>query len=206
MNEENNMQSEQPAAHDNKPLVWLLAVIIIVGLVWVVASQFDFFGAGPVEYAEEGEVVADFPAELLPDSVASVESSYAAHGEGDVTYDQATAVFKTTEPREVLIDEYNTKLVANGWNVTGLHPDLTDEVFSLTGTRDADTMTAVFQEQRPGVTQVTITYLTNVKDRCADGGCADDDFVIPENVEPTPEPHEQPGYELLEIPAEEIEQ
>ncbi len=100
--------------------VWVgIAVVVIAIVVWAVWSirKPPQLATGPMPvFAPQGQLVPNFPKELILDPQAQISSSYSINYAS--TTNQYTAEWNSSSSLLSLYNNYNTYFGNNGWTVT----------------------------------------------------------------------------------------
>jgi hypothetical protein len=138
---------------------WVGAAIIVVALavwaIWKFTSHAPV-ATGPVPvFAPQGQLVPNFPKDLILDSNAAISGSYSVSY--STSTNQYTAEYDSSSTVTALYKQYSSYLPQNGWTVTGAlttHP--TFDV--IAATEGSDQLQVVISTQSGG-SQVTISYV-----------------------------------------------
>lgn len=140
--------------------VWVGVAVVVVAavivVVWRPSQKPPAVAPGPVPvFAPKGQLVPQFPKELILDSSASVAGSYSIAYSSSTN--QYTAQYDSSSTVTALFNQYKTYFAGNGWTVTGTlttHP--TFDV--IAATKDSGHLQVVINKNGTG-SQTTITYV-----------------------------------------------
>jgi hypothetical protein len=147
-----------------RTLIWIGVIAVIVGIFiivgWKPQDGTTPQGGGtsapvPVTYAPQGQVVPQFPQELILDANPSVTQSYSINYSSSTN--QYTAQWNSTTAMSALVTKYKNYFSAHGWSVTD-----NDLVTTTAKSLSASTSTAsvlVTILSQPKGSQVTVSYL-----------------------------------------------
>jgi hypothetical protein len=99
--------------------VWVgVAVVVIILVVWGIGrlQSHQQVAAPTVVYAPQGQLVQNFPKELILDPKAQINSTYSINY--DPTTNQYTAEWNSSSSLVSLYNIYNTYFGSNGWTIT----------------------------------------------------------------------------------------
>jgi hypothetical protein len=145
-----------------KTWAWVgVIIVVIVVVVWIVwaawkptVPQQTNSGPTPV-FAPQGQLVPQFPKDLILDSNAAISGSYSIDYSSSTN--QYTAEYDSSSTVTSLYNQYQTYLPQNGWTMAGTlttHP--TFDV--LAATQGNDQLQVVISTLSKG-SQVIITYV-----------------------------------------------
>ncbi|HUC02136.1 MAG TPA: hypothetical protein VMA75_04540 [Candidatus Paceibacterota bacterium] len=142
-----------------KVWAWVgVAVVVVVAIVWIAWATMPkapvASGPAPV-YAPQGQLVSQFPKDLILDTNAAVGGSYSIAY--STSTNQYTAEYDSSSSMATLFGDYEAYLSNSNWQLTGsLTTQPTYEV--LTATQGADQLQVVIESEGSG-SHATITYL-----------------------------------------------
>jgi hypothetical protein len=139
--------------------VWVgVAVVVIILVVWGVwklqPHQQAMTNPVPV-YAPQGQLVPNFPKNLILDSNAAISGSYSINYSSSTN--QYTAEYDSSSTVTSLYNKYQSYLPQNGWTITGsltTHPTF-DVIAATQGNAQ---LQVVIDTENKG-SQATITYV-----------------------------------------------
>ena len=140
--------------------VWVgVAVVVIVIIVWAVTKFYQPKQQAetlpsPV-FASQGQLVPQFPKDLILDSNAAVSDSYSVNYSSST--DQYTAEFDSSSSMASLYTSYKQYLPANGWTITNDMTRYTNSRGLYASNASSDVAVGIVS-QGDGA-RVTITYL-----------------------------------------------
>lgn len=106
-------------------------------------------------YAPQGQLVPEFPKDLIIDDTAAISGSYSI-GYSSTT-NQYTAQFNSSSTVTALYNQYKTYLAAHNWTITGSLT--TRPTFdAISASQGSSTLQVVISKMSKG-SQVTITYV-----------------------------------------------
>ena len=133
-----------------------VAILVIVVIAWVIWRPQEKGASGPSPvFAPQGQLVPQFPKDLILDTNAAISGSYAINYSSSTN--QYTAEYDSSSTVTSLFGAYQSYLPANGWTLTGsltTHP--TFDV--LSATQDNNQLQVVISTEAKG-SQATITYV-----------------------------------------------
>jgi len=137
--------------------VWVgvvVVVLIIIAWIWAAMMQKKPAVSGPTPtVAPQGQLVPQFPKELILDANASVNTSYALNYASSTN--QYTATYTSSSTVASLFKSYQSYFTKNGWTIAGtLNSDPAYNALSATST--GNQVEVVISKQQGG-TQVTVT-------------------------------------------------
>ena len=139
------------------------AIVAVIVVAWIVAAMMPPQATPPPQatgpvYAPQGQVTPDFPKDLLIDSSATINQSYAINYSSSTN--QYTAQFSSTSTVTQLFNSYKAYLVSKGWTITGTlttQPDY-DIIAASQGNAQMEAVIAVGAQKQGS--QATVTYVT----------------------------------------------
>lgn len=154
-----------------KGFIWAGVIIIIIAVILVFAWQPNQSSAPATEpggsgtnntpsgpqpvYAPPGQVVAQFPKELIVDSAAQVSQSYSIGY--STTTNQYTAQYNSSSSLDTLVAKYKAYFAAKGWKVT-MNPVTSASIRGISAS-DGKSYAGVNLVVQGKNIQVTVTYV-----------------------------------------------
>ena len=143
--------------------VWVGVVVVVIAILMAFfwrpgqegTMQQPVTGSAPA-YAPQGQLVANFPKELILDNAAVISDSYAINY--STSTNQSTAVWNSSSSMDSLYQSYKQYLPAHGWTITN---DITKYatsrgLYATKGTTEVVSVSIVTQHKE---SQVTVTYV-----------------------------------------------
>jgi len=140
--------------------VWVgVAVVVVAVAAWLIwkptTTKAPVASVPTPVYASQGQLVPQFPKDLIIDSAAAISGSYSIGY--STTTNQYTAEYNSSSTVTALYNQYKTYLPANGWTVTGSLA--TRPTFdAISASQNNAQLSVVISKEAEG-SQVTITYL-----------------------------------------------
>jgi hypothetical protein len=134
--------------------VVVVAAAIAVVFVWNPGSKPAAPSAPAPVYAPQGQLVPQFPKDLILDSNAAISGSYSIDYAS--SSNQYTAEYNSSSSMKSLFGDYQTYLPQNGWTVIG--SDATHPMFSEISANQGTNQLQVVISQVGKGSQVTISY------------------------------------------------
>ncbi len=151
-----------PPKKSHHGLLWSLLILVILVLVgyWLLTMNKDMLtdGAGnPITVADEGEVVGNFPNELLIEPSAMISDSYAIYYR-DRGETMPYVEYTSDETFEDNIIAFRAILTADDWIITKEADPVADvsNIYAIRG--DNETVNVTFSRVADGKTKVQISY------------------------------------------------
>lgn len=135
-----------------------VVIVVVIVVVWVVwrAKPAGHVSSNPAPvYAAQGQLVPQFPKNLILDTSAAITGSYSI-GYASST-NQYTAEYNSSSTVTSLYNQYQSFLPQNGWTVNGVLT--TSPSYDLISASQANSQLQVLISSQSGGSQVTITYL-----------------------------------------------
>jgi hypothetical protein len=142
-------------------ILWSAVAVAIIccsaGVIWNITKGSKKVVVAPTPvFAPQGQLVPQFPTNLILDSNAAISGSYAINY-SSIT-NQYTAEYDSSSTMPTLYNDYQSYLPKNGWNVTGsltTHPTF-DAIAASQGHNQLQVVISPYNKE----SQVTITYAT----------------------------------------------
>ncbi|MEK7579385.1 MAG: hypothetical protein AAB460_02545 [Patescibacteria group bacterium] len=152
---------EQKKSHG---LLWSLIILVILVLVgyWLLTMDKGILtdGAGnPLSVAPEGQVVEEFPSDLLIDPSPTITGSYTIYYR-DRGETMPYVEYTSDETYEENIIAFRAMLLDDGWTITKEgDPALeVSNIYAIRGENDSETVNVTFSHMADGKTKVQISY------------------------------------------------
>ena len=143
---------------DSKKIwIWVgVAVVVIAVIVLVMWKLKQPASSGPVPvFAPQGQLVPQFPKDLILDSSAAISGSYSVNYSSSTN--QYTATYDSSSTVATIYSDYQSYLPKNNWTVTGsltTHPTFN----AIAAAQGNNRLQIVISTQTKG-SEVTITYV-----------------------------------------------
>ena len=133
-----------------------VAILVIVVIAWVIWRPQEKVASGPSPvFAPQGQLVPQFPKDLILDTNAAISGSYAINYSSSTN--QYTAEYDSSSTVTSLYKDYQSYLSTNNWVVIGsltTHPTFD----AIAATQGNNQLQVVISAENKG-SQVTITYM-----------------------------------------------
>ena len=141
--------------------VWVGVVVVAVAVAWWIVWKLNSTQPAPLQsapapvFAQQGQLVPNFPKNLILDNAAVISGSYSINYSSSTN--QYTAEYNSSSSMASLYAQYKQYLPANGWTITN---DITKFSSSrgLDATNASSSVAVAVVSEKTG-SQVTITYL-----------------------------------------------
>jgi len=112
--------------------------------------------AGMPVFAPQGQVVPNFPQELILDANPSITGSYSINYSSSTN--QYTAEWNSSTSADTLVAKYQSYFAANGWTAT-LNPSASSFLHSISASKDtAEVLVTIVDQGQGKGSQDTVTY------------------------------------------------
>lgn len=143
--------------------VWVGVVVVAVAVAWWIVWKLNSTQPAPLQsapapvFAQQGQLVPNFPKNLILDNAAVISGSYSINYSSSTN--QYTAEYNSSSSMASLYAQYKQYLPANGWTITGTlttHP-----TFNVIAASQGNDQLQIVVNTKSKGSQVTITYVVN---------------------------------------------